>query len=744
MRACVQSARCVLIIILAVFTAAAGFAFDAAAESTVRREILALYDSGREAQPDETLIHKLAEMPLNHLGYIVRYHDVREPLPEVGALQRYRAVLTWFEAPLAPATAYLDWGRKAAAAGARFVILGETGGNPFSGDLALVNTLIANIGLQHAGQVVGNTLGTRVVGQDASLIGFERPLDIVLPPYPILRAGKMSPHVGLEVEPAGHTGLKTSILVATSAGGGFAATGHIYYYDRDANRLKWIINPFAFFRHALGHELFPIPDVTTISGRRLYFSHVDGNGWNNAVQIEGYRERGAIAAEVLENELIAPYPDLPVTVGLIAGNVDETLGGRAESGVIATRLFALPHVEIASNTYTYPLVWSAFENSSRNGPAYGKQEDPSVISAVVSRLAGKVPAGPAAVNRVYTRDPFDLSIEVAAAVALAQSLAPPRKGVPIYAWSGDNRPFAAAVAAARDAGLRNINGGGTRLNAHFPSVAYVSPISRPVSGERQIYAVGRNENHYFDDMGRPNYAFANLKETIHNTGSPRRLTGIDLYYTVHSAERPATLSSVKSTLELVRNLPLAPINTSEYAAIADGFFAVEIHALGESRWLIRNRGAVQTLRLDDADTLELDPTRSKGAIGQNRHEHALYIALDAAVDEPIVALRPTSASDPGTGGLGMLVESRWRVRSVSAKKCDLNFVAQGFGNGEFVWAGVEPGRHIVAVSRDGQPLWRQTAEVVLNRRLTISIPISALDPVDIGVRCMPPESTNEN
>jgi hypothetical protein len=29
------------------------------AESAVRREILALYDGGREAQPDETLIRKL-------------------------------------------------------------------------------------------------------------------------------------------------------------------------------------------------------------------------------------------------------------------------------------------------------------------------------------------------------------------------------------------------------------------------------------------------------------------------------------------------------------------------------------------------------------------------------------------------------------------------------------------------------------------------------------------------------------
>jgi hypothetical protein len=718
--------------------AGTGLASAAADEGPVHREILALFDGGRSAQPDETLIHKLAEMPLNHLGYIVRYRDVREPLPELGKMQRYQAVLTWFEAPLVRATTYLDWARNVAASGVRFVILGETGGDPSPVNLRLVNALIARIGVQYTGQVVDDTVGTRVVSQDAGLIGFERPLDAVLPPYPILWRSEVSPHVVVEVEPAHRPELKRSILIATGAGGGFAAPGYIYYYDQDANRVAWIINPFNFFRSALGEKVFPVPDVTTVSGRRLYFSHVDGNGWNNAVQVRGYRERGVIAAGVLEKELIAPYPDLPVTVGIIAGDIDQALGGRPGSAVIAKRLLALPQVEGASNTYTYPLIWKAFETSAWRSQA----RDLSVISSLVGWLEGSDSVEPAAADRAYSRNRFNLSTEVAGALALTQSLAPPGKRVAIYAWSGDNRPFPAAVAATREAGLRNINGGGARLNSDFSSVAYVSPIARPLAGERQIYSVGHNENHYFDDTGHPNYAFANLKETIRNTESPRRLTGIDLYYTVHSSERQATLNSVKSTLEMVRKLPLAPISTSEYAAIADGFFAAEIIALDELRWTIRNRGTLQTVRFDDADRLELDPRRSTGAIGQNRHEHALYIALDAAVDEPIVALRSASSSDAATtDDEVMLVESRWHVRSVSARTCKLSFVAQGYGNGELAWTGLEPGWHAIAVSRAGEPLSRHATEVSSNRRLSIAIPVSAIDPVDVEIQCSRREKT---
>ena len=110
-------------------------------------------------------------------------------------------------------------------------------------------------------------------------------------------------------------------------------------------RTKWIIDPFAFFQKAFGAELMPIPDVTTLSGRRLWFSHIDGDGWNNMSYIESYRDKPTIAAAVILRELIAPYPDLPVAVGVIGADIDERYGTPEAARAPRARLYALPQVE---------------------------------------------------------------------------------------------------------------------------------------------------------------------------------------------------------------------------------------------------------------------------------------------------------------------------------------------------------------------------------------------------------------
>lgn len=46
---------------------------DQSAAELVRREILAVYDGREEPRPDQTRIHRFAEMPLNHLGLVVTY-----------------------------------------------------------------------------------------------------------------------------------------------------------------------------------------------------------------------------------------------------------------------------------------------------------------------------------------------------------------------------------------------------------------------------------------------------------------------------------------------------------------------------------------------------------------------------------------------------------------------------------------------------------------------------------------------
>jgi len=66
------------------------------------------------------------------------------------------------------------------------------------------------------------------------------------------------------------------------------------------------------------------------------------------------------------DELIAPYPDLPVTLGIIAGDVTASEGGNSHSASIARRIFALPQVEVGSHTYTHIFNWGLFQRYSRN------------------------------------------------------------------------------------------------------------------------------------------------------------------------------------------------------------------------------------------------------------------------------------------------------------------------------------------------------------------------------------------
>jgi hypothetical protein len=62
----------------------------------VKREILGLYDGAQEGDANFTRIHRFAEITLNYLGFILRFHDIRTKLPEPAEIERYRGVFTWF------------------------------------------------------------------------------------------------------------------------------------------------------------------------------------------------------------------------------------------------------------------------------------------------------------------------------------------------------------------------------------------------------------------------------------------------------------------------------------------------------------------------------------------------------------------------------------------------------------------------------------------------------------------------
>ncbi len=727
---------------------------DARAEAVrdVKRHVLALYDSAREATPTATRVHKLAEMPLNHLGYIVVYRDIRQPLPASEELERFRAVLTWFDQPLDDPARYFKWAQNAAANGLRFIILGETGGEPWTeAGNRRVNRLMHYIGLRHMGEGVEVTVGSSVAHIDRSFIGFERALDPAPPPFPVLQSADPGTKALLELVAPPLDGRKRSVVAAVSPGGGFCANGYLIYFDEESERIKWVLNPFAFFSAALGDERFPIPDTTTISGRRVYFSHVDGDALNNIAQFPPYNDPPTTAAQVMLKELIEPYPDLPVTFGLVAGDIDPAIGGSAKTAEVVRAIFAQPQVEVGSHTYTHPFKWQFFENYDREAEiaqleqAWADRKPDLSVAERIERLTGeevepieKYTAHILGLPRAYMKEPFDLMQEVDKAREATEALAPPGKKLALYQWSGNTMAFEAAIERTRQLGLPNINGGDTRFDLYFDSIAYVPPISRVAGGQRQIYAVNSNENTYSNNWEGPFYGQRALVQTLENTELPRRLKGFNLYYHTYSAEKKASLNAVKSILDLARSSPVIPIEASRYARIADSFFEVRIAATGSLSWDISNRGDLQTVRFDHSDGLSVDLAASRGVIGSNRHGRALYVSLDQDVEKATVALFAPAAGETQPPNRVSLKESRWLVSGLKRiSPSTFSFTTGGYGKGAFVWQGLPAGPCQIAASQNGAQILVTTVESNAEETLEFELPMLGRHATTLTVSCSP-------
>ncbi len=722
----------------------------------VKRDILALYDGRYEKTPWSSRIHKFAEMPLNFLGYKVDYVDINGPLPEPEELARYRGMVSWLIEPMRKPEVYLRWLDRATATGIKFALLSSVAPPEPEYMRPVVNRILGRIGIRETGEFINVTHRAKILHADAEMVGFERPLDKALPDFGVMTATGSDVTVHLSAEAPGRFGPLTAALVTTSKSGGYVSDEYTIFFEPNTDRLRWTVNPFAFFKKGFGDERFPIPDVTTLSGRRIYFSHIDGDGWNNVSEIEGFREAQVLSSEVVAREAVEAYPDLPVTVGLIGGDADLGLGGSKAAGAIAKRLFALPQVEVATHTYTHPFDWQFFESYDRAAELakVEKAQRPdqtlwdkvrlAAVAVGTGKAAGaerpdKYIAGSSDLPRSYLKKPFDLKTEIKGALAISESFAPEGKKAKIVLWSGDTLPFEAAVKATRDAGVRNMNGGDSRLDPEYPSVFYVPPIARPVGKERQIYSGNSNENTYTNDWTGPYYGYFNLDKTLDNTDAPRRLKPFNLYYHMYIGERPASLAALKHFLDRARGTEVVPVEASRYAAVADSFFGVEVTQTDVATWTIANRGDLETVRFDAAQDMMVDMAASEGVLGANRANGALYVALDPAVARAKVALRkPSGASaleDSGATPFPLLVSSRWTFSDRKGEGCSMTLKARGYGAGEMTWE-VKPGsRWRIVAERRGAQLAELVATADAAGRLSARIDVPAQEPLDLRLAC---------
>lgn len=683
-------------------------------DGEVSRRILALYDSSetvaeeddhghvvdRPVDPEVAAAHRLAELPLNHLGLVLDWHDVNSgELPGPQAMARYLGVLVWLgdERMRAPED-YLSWLREQLQAGRRVVIMERLGARAdLEGRAApadLQGSVLAALGATYEGDDTDDGSLIAVVEADSRVMGFERSMPPVLEYYQRWRAGADA-KVYLRLERTDLPGT-VSDAVFTTPRGGFVLPGVAYTEDRlgDRHVLRWLVDPFVFFDSAFGVAGWPRPDFTTAGGRRIFYSQIDGDGLDTISEID----RKSTCGELIRDRILARH-DLPVTASVVVGlTAPPPLGkGSRHLERIARSIFALDNVEVGSHGLAHPMNWRAGAAAELSVPGL-----PGYVLSGESEIAHSVDY----IDRV---------------------LAPPGKRCQIMLWTGWCNPSPEQLAVAYRLGLRNLNGGDPRMDAHYPSYAHLVPPVRRTGEFSQYLTSAANDFILTNEWTPPYYRYQNVVQTFERSGRPRRVVPIDVYYHFYIALNQAALAGLEHVLGWVIDQPIAPRWTSEYVDIVRDFQWARLARRAGDEWVLRKGPALRTLRFDDAG-VHVDLDRSPGVIGYTADAElgVTWVHLDAS-PEVVVRLSDTPPRR------AYLKSASHPVDDLRVEPGVLDFGTGGPGRREFVFAGLAHAQRARIVSATPGQAERRS-EAVVDERGVLGFAIDGAGAGDARVR----------
>ena len=501
----------------------------------IPRQVLAIHDEpGHLGQVALHAVQRLGALPLNYLGLDVRH--VYYGSPELEAIAklplagRYAGVLTWLALGTFVETEPL------------MKLLGSARAEGVP--LVMVDAQPGGTTLQDLGIESGNEIRLRSK----------------------LRVQKLSPHVGFEIEPktalevftpskvAGgqgdvwlrmhadtSDGAASSDVVVITPWGGFADEQFVHAtLPLDAGS-RWVINPIEFFKAAFKiNTSLPVPDITTESGRRLLLIHVDGDGFPSRAELSG----APLSGEVMRREFLETYR-WPSAVSIIEGEVAPVglyaaLSPQMEK--IARQIFALPHIQMASHTYSHPFYWADSELNIKVPGRVGSLQIPGYEYNDAREITG-------------ARDYID-------------KLAPAGKKTKLLLWSGNTEPLATPVRLAYEAGLLNMNGGFTTISKAEPTWTLIGPFGLMKGDYFQVYAPMQNENVYTNSWTGPFYGFERVIETFEMTEKPLRFKPVNIYYHTYIATKRASIASLHKVYgwaqSEIKAQRLHPVHVSEY------------------------------------------------------------------------------------------------------------------------------------------------------------------------------------
>ena len=567
--------------------------YGLSSKKAFKREIFTIID---EDKVDRILssAHQYGAMPLEYMGYIQHLHNLSDPFPDVDKfVSRYAGVIVWLSSDTNNFNKLFSWllevkkrGVKIAFASnfgfvADGMLLSQFGIETSDGDAAIANKKH----VKYADKMVGFEIEPQI--NDSTLY--------LKPKNPVKSI--------LTYEDMNHD---TSTPAAIMPWGGYAVFGS-FLFELDDNNL-WVINPFSFFKEALELQTIPVPDVTTHNGKRIMFTHIDGDGIMNAYESDPDR----LSGDMIYNKILKVYK-IPHSVSVIGAEI-------APNGLypeiserlmrIAKKMYALDNVEPATHTFTHTFKWGKITKDGNLDPKY-RLNPKGYKYSLYNELEAPL---------LFIEDKL-----------LAKNS---KKKAQSVFWSGDCSPRVNALSFVYKHHILNINGGYTTISNTEPWLTLVSPLGLERGGYYQIYTGAQNENVYTNDWLGPFWGFKKVVQTFKMTENPRRLKPIDVYYHLYSGSKLASLNALKYIFNWTSHQDIIPIFTSEYIPKVMDFYEVSLAKLDSHHYMVSGMKNLKTLRYDA--NVGIDFQKSATVLGKKIIKEKTYIHLAKGSDHDLV------------------------------------------------------------------------------------------------------------
>ena len=590
------------------------------AKTPVKREILTLIDT---TTVDRILqsAHEQGALPLEYMGYIQKLYDVKNPLPKIEDMQQYAGVIVWLHHYYKDPAKLVKWLLKVKKAGIKIV---------FAGNFGVTDpNLLKKFAIEVQDFTHTKNSKNKILYKD-KIMGYEIDPPLSYDGYFIkITEGKALYKVA-------DSNNHSATLAAIMPWGGFAIDNALIMTVGEDN--IWTIDPFKFFVQALRLPTIPVFDTTTENGKRLLFSHIDGDGFMNRVEWNPK----LFSAYIIYRDILKKYK-IPVSVSIVGAEVDSNglypkIAPQLQS--IVKKIYKLQNVEPATHTFSHPFFWGKIKNGD--------------------------------LNEKYRLKPkgykFSLDYEIEGMIhELNEKYIPKNKALKAKTifWSGDCQPPEMILDYVYRHHLLNINGGDTYITNTHPWISYIAPIGLQRGPYYQICTGAQDENVYTNDWSGPFWGFKKVVQTFKLTNSPRRFKPIDIYYHYYSGSKRASLNALKYIYDWALRQDVIPIFTTEYIPKAMDYYTASM-AYEDGSYLVDGMKNLKTLRLEDTN-LSVAFNESANILGLKKFEKHTYIHLGNE-DKAVVKL---SNREPSQTPYLVSANAKVKVNNFDAKNLNI-------------------------------------------------------------------------